>query len=74
MSATSDFYSIQQNDDGTVDVYLTPTVFPMMGPDGKKDFDIRVIVVRGVEPFDGLEDDIRARYSAWCASGEVVYL
>lgn len=31
-----------------------------------------LIVVWDVEPYDGLEDDIRARYNAWCASGEVI--
>ena len=31
-----------------------------------------LIVVWGVEPRDDLEDDIRLRYGAWCASGEVI--
>ena len=31
-------------------------------------------VVRGVTPFEGLEEDIRARYDAWCESAEEVWL
>lgn len=53
------FYEIRQREDGHVDVYLTP----ILG---------HLIVVWGVEPRDDLEDDIRLRYGAWCASGEVI--
>lgn len=51
------FYAIQQRDDGNVDVYLMP-------------FADVTLVVRGVVPWQGLEDDIRARYYAWCESAE----
>ena len=46
------FYSIQPNGDGSVDVLLRP-----------RD---RLLIVKGVVPWDGMEDDIRARYGAWC--------
>lgn len=68
------FYAIQPRDDGNVDVYLRPGVVPMTTPEGCTDYDISVIVVRGVEPWDGLEDDIRCRYDAWCDSGETIDL
>lgn len=68
------FYTIQEQDDGTVDVYLRPRVLPMTTEDGATDYDVEILVVRGVKPFDGLEDDIRARYDDWCASAEEVYL
>ena len=61
------FYSINDNGDGTVDVYLRPDA----GEDGNE---VTVHIVRGVEPFDGLEEDIRARFSAWCDSAEVICL
>lgn len=68
------FYSIQTREDGAVDVYLLPRVYPMTTEDGITDYDISVIVVRGVHPWDGIEEDIRARFQAWCESGEVIYL
>lgn len=52
------FYVIQPRDDGCMDVHLMP--FPGVA-----------LVVRGVAPWNGLEDDIRARYYAWCESAEV---
>ena len=52
------FYVIQPRDDGCVDVYLMP-------------FRGVTLVVRGVAPWDGMEDDIRARYYAWCESAEM---
>lgn len=68
------FYSIHENDDGLLDIYLRPDVMPIKTPDGFTDYDISVLVVRGVEPFDGIEDDIRERYHAWCDSAEMIYL
>lgn len=67
------FYSIEENEDGTVDVYLAPdvTIYPT---DAGAEYDIQVRIVRGVEPWEGLEADIRARYDAWCESGEVIDL
>ena len=52
------FYVIQQREDGAADVYLMP--FPGV-----------TLVVRGVDPWDGMEEDIRARYYAWCESAEI---
>lgn len=54
------FYEIQQRNDELVDVFLMPFV------------GVR-LVVRGVEPFDGLEDDIRARYYSWCESAVMTF-
>ena len=67
------FYSIMDNEDGTVDVFLTPAVLPLSTPEGNTDYDVHAIVIRGVEPFDGMEEDIRRRYNDWCKSGEEVY-
>jgi len=69
----NDFYSIQPNDNGTVDVLLRPVIHPMIA-DGVTDYDISVICVPGVVPWDGLEDDIRARFDDWCKSGETIFL
>ena len=68
------FYSIRENENGTVDVYLRPEILPLKADNGFVDYDVCVIVVKGVEPYDGLEEDIRARYDDWCKSGEVVFL
>ena len=51
------FYWIAAHGD-IADVYLR-------APDGLR-------VVPGVENHAGLEDDIRMRFSSWCASGEAV--
>lgn len=67
------FYHIEENEDGTVDVYLIPngTIYPT---DAGTEYDVSLCVVRGVEPWEGLEEDIRARYDAWCESSEVIQL
>lgn len=67
------FYEIIPNDDGTVDVYLAPDV-TTYDAGGIKEYDIQVRVVRGIVPYDHIEDDIRARYLAWCDSAEVINL
>ncbi len=53
------FYAVEYRDDGTADVYLMP-------------FEGVRMVVRGVDPWDAMEDDIRARYYAWCESAEAI--
>ena len=68
------FYEIVPGDGGTVDVYLRPEVTTYDTDLGVREYDMRVRVVRGVVPWDGLEDDIRARYEAWCAEAEVIDL
>jgi len=68
------FYAIEEQPDGTVDVYLAPVVCVYDTDLGVREYDIRVRVVRGVEPWPELEDDIRARYNAWCDSGEEIDL
>lgn len=52
------FYDIRPQNDGTADVYLTPGD--------------AILAVRGVIPWEGMEEDIRTRYDAWCASAEVI--
>lgn len=59
------FYAIDERQDGTADVYLLPVLH---------DCDVQVRVVRGVIPWSGIEDDIRARFDAWCECGEVIDL
>lgn len=66
------FYSIDPQDDGTVDVYLYPDLVVYDTDLGIKEYDIDLRVVRGVVPWDGLEEDIRARFSAWCESADRV--
>lgn len=67
-------YFIDPQKDGTVDVYLNPTVTNYPIADGFYEHDITFQVVRGIVPWDGLEDDIRHRYDAWCHSGETINL
>lgn len=69
---TRNFYRLSENEDGTVDVYLAPQVEAYRTDEGGIEHDIDLRVVRGVEPFDGLEEDIRARYDAWCESAEII--
>lgn len=70
------FYRIVPNHDGTgtVDVWLTPgTAIPMYDNlTGRMDYNFQILAVRGVEPYDGLEEDIRRRYTDWVASAETI--
>lgn len=68
------FYAIEEQPDGTVDVYLSPIVCVYDTDLGVLEYDISVRVVRGVVPWDGIEDDVRARFNSWCESGEVIDL
>lgn len=68
------FYEIVPGSNGTVDVFLRPEVTVYDTDTGVKEYDVRVRVVRGIVPFPGLEDDIRARFDAWCDSAEVIDL
>jgi len=68
------FYQIQENGDGTADVYLRPEVLPESLDGVTVDYDVAVLVVKGVEMCDTLEDDIRAHYDDWCESADIVYL
>lgn len=67
-------YTIVPCDDGLVDVYLSPDVRAYDTDLGIKEYDVSVRLVRGVVPWPEMEDDIRARYEAWCESGEVIDL
>ena len=68
------FYCIHENEDGTVDIYLRPDVLPKKTDEGAVDYDVAVLAVKNVEPYEGMEEDIRARFDAWCKSAEVIYL
>lgn len=70
-----DHYAIVPEDDGeTVSVYLRPEMQTYHTDTGVLKYDCRVRVIRGVIPWDGLEDDIRARFDAWCETAEVIDL
>lgn len=66
------FYAIEPCADGTVDVYLIPSAQTYHTDVGVDEYDIDLRVVRGVVPYQGLEDDIRCRYESWCDSAEVI--
>lgn len=68
------FYAIEEQPDGTVDVYLSPVICIYDTCFGVKEYDISIRVVRGVIPWDGIEDDIRSRFDSWCECGEVIDL
>lgn len=68
------YYTIVPRDDGLVDVYLSPDVRAYKTDLGITEYDVSVRLVRGVVPWEGLEEDIRARYYAWCESGETIDL
>lgn len=68
------FYAIEEQPDGTVDVYLSPVVCVYDTDFGVREYDISIRVVRGVTPWPELEDDIRQRYESWCEAGEVIDL
>ena len=57
-----------------MDVYLNPDAQFYDTDLGVREYDMTVRIVRGVVPWEGIEDDIRARYHAWCESAEVVNL
>lgn len=68
------FYHIADNADGTFDVFLQPVVTVYHTDAGIDEYDVRVLVVRGIVPWEGMEDDIRARFDAWCEEAEVIDL
>lgn len=70
------FFEIHDNGDGTADIYFDKgTVFPMTDDlTGGTDVDILCRVMKGVELFDGIEEDIRERYESWYQSAEVIWL
>ena len=70
------FFEIVDNGDGTADIYFDKgTVFPMTDDlTGETDHDILCRVLKGVELFDGIEDDIRERYESWYQSASVIWL
>lgn len=73
-SMSRKFYAIDVQPDGTADVCLSPVVCVYDTDLGIREYDIQARVVRGVVPWDGMEDDIRARFDSWCESGEIIDL
>ena len=67
-------YSIHDNGDGTVDVYLVPSFAVYKTDIGIDEYDIDMRVVKGIIPWDGMEDDIRIRYYDWLNSAEAIDL
>ena len=53
------FYRIFVRPDGLADIYLFP-------------FSEDIRAIYGVAPWKGMEDDIRARYAAWCAEAKSI--
>lgn len=70
------FFEVVDNGDGTADIYFDKgTVFPMNDDiNGGSDVDILCRVMKGVQLFHGIEDDIRERYESWYESAEVIWL
>lgn len=70
------FFEVVDNGDGTADIYFDKgTVFPETDDiTGKTDVDILCRVMKGVQLFPGIEDDIRERYESWYESAEVIWL
>lgn len=66
------FYTIMPNDDGTVDVYLALHSENYPTEDGLTEHDATFSVVRGVVPWEGLYEEVRHNYYAWCEAGEKV--
>lgn len=66
------FYRIIDNEDGTVDVWLSPGMPIPKTVNGAAEYNIRLLAVRGIVKYRGLEKDIRRRYDAWCESAEVI--
>lgn len=68
------FYAIEPREDGTVDVYLVPTVCDRDNILQHPREYVFVYVVRGVVPWPEIEEDIRRRFDAWCESGTRIFL
>lgn len=72
------FYRFDPRGDGLVDIWLTPgETVPFWKLDGRMDFRIRVMAVRGINPQDpqwggNLEEYVRAHYYDWLAMAEVI--
>ena len=66
------FYEIVKQKDGTADVYLIPNGTVYVTEDGFREYDVTLLVMRGVAAYEGLEEDIREHYYDWCASAQPV--
>lgn len=68
----SEYYAIRYLDNGTADVFLFPEGRACETDCGRHECDADALVVCGVIPWNGLEEDIRKRYDAWCKSGDTI--
>lgn len=66
------FYEIVPLEDGTADVYLIPNGTIYETEDGFREYDVTLLVMRGVDPYEGMEENIREHYYDWCASAQPV--
>ena len=66
------FYTIEDQGDGTCDVYLFPYCSGSEECSRASDYRCGFLVVRGIIPFDGMEEDIRRRFYAWVESGRYI--
>lgn len=66
------FYRIDPQKDGIVDIYLVPEATEYGDATDAKEYDITLLIVRGVVPWNGMEEDIRSRYDSWCESAEKI--
>ena len=72
------FYFVLMREDGLADVFLDPFDWPEPW-DGVSDRQVAFVAVKGVDPeayggAEGLENDVRARFGDWLASGEAVQM
>ena len=51
-------------------MYLKPEIQTYQTEDGGKEYDGTVGILRGLVPWEGLEEDIRRRWDDWCAEAE----
>ena len=67
--ATNRFFFILDDADGTVDVYLIDEYDTYRDEIFTRKTGYELRAVKGVEPFEGIEEDIRRRFYSWLESG-----
>ncbi len=68
------FFSIKDNGDGTGDIYFDRCEGLRDADEQNAVHDTFCRVLKGVQLFDGIEDDIRERFESWYKSAEVIVL
>jgi hypothetical protein len=72
------FYRISRQEDGLVDIWLTPgKVRPDYQASGRMEFTVHTLAVRGIDPEDpqwggDLEGHVREHYESWVEMAEEV--